>query len=424
MGSLDLQQVEDLAGRVLRAGPICDECLGRVAAGLGRGWTNAARGEQLRERAHILGVEQSAGPCWVCSGAFAEVEAWARRAAEAAKPYAFETYLFGVKLSPQMEAMESLYVERFPSVHRESIKHALNRALGKSFERQVAGPITVDFGDPHLSFVVDFASNDLSLHVRSVYVYGRYRKLARGIPQTRWPCRSCRGRGCSACSFTGKQYPTSVEEIIAAPLVRASGATTASLHGAGREDIDARMVGQGRPFVLELHAPMRRSFDLAVGQREVNAEAQGQVEISPLRFVHRSAVAWVKDMPAIKTYLAVIRLDSSLEQQELDRALAALVGEIEQETPLRVSHRRADKIRLRSLHEAEGTVEEDSTTVKVRLKGDGGLYIKELVSGDGGRTRPSLSEQLGMAARVVELDVLEVLAPSLPRKMELQQGLP
>jgi len=36
------------------------------------------------------------------------------------------------------------------------------------------------------------------------------------------------------------------------------------------------------------------------------------------------------------------------------------------------------------------------------------LYIKELISGDGGRTKPSLSELLGTETEVKELDVVDV----------------
>ncbi|HNR57741.1 MAG TPA: hypothetical protein PKJ51_04720 [Methanothrix sp.] len=42
------------------------------------------------------------------------------------------------------------------------------------------------------------------------------------------------------------------------------------------------------------------------------------------------------------------------------------------------------------------------------LRGTSGLYVKELVSGDGGRTKPSLSELIGVEARVTELDVINV----------------
>jgi tRNA pseudouridine synthase 10 len=42
------------------------------------------------------------------------------------------------------------------------------------------------------------------------------------------------------------------------------------------------------------------------------------------------------------------------------------------------------------------------------VTGEAGLYIKELVSGDNGRTHPSLSEALGVPTRVTSLDVVLV----------------
>jgi tRNA pseudouridine synthase 10 len=42
------------------------------------------------------------------------------------------------------------------------------------------------------------------------------------------------------------------------------------------------------------------------------------------------------------------------------------------------------------------------------IKCEGGLYVKELITGDEGRTKPNLSELIGIPVQVVELDVLEV----------------
>jgi tRNA pseudouridine synthase 10 len=44
----------------------------------------------------------------------------------------------------------------------------------------------------------------------------------------------------------------------------------------------------------------------------------------------------------------------------------------------------------------------------VDVHGEGGLYVKELVSGDDGRTEPSLAGLLGVEATVTALDVLTV----------------
>jgi tRNA pseudouridine synthase 10 len=398
------------AREILGAGPICDECLGRPFARVGRGLANAERGQAVRAS---LSTSGKAGLCWVCGGLFDRVVAWADRAARRVVEIEFDTYLFGVRLTPRLEETEAFFNERFPSDEGESLKHAFNRVVGKEFEARLEQPATVDFGAPHVSFVIDLASDALHVHVASVYVYGRYRKLARGIPQTKWPCRRCRGRGCASCGFTGKQYPESVEEWIAAPLLEAAGAEAALLHGAGREDIDARMLGGGRPFVLEVLAPRRRTLDLPRLRGDVNDRAAGKVEVSSLSFVDRDTVALLKELHATKRYRALVEFGEPVSSERLSEALSALCGEIEQRTPHRVSHRRADRVRRRRLLLASGEVESARRAV-LELEGEGGLYIKELVSGDGGRTNPNLSSLLGVCALVTELDVLEVRSGAFP----------
>jgi tRNA pseudouridine synthase 10 len=50
----------------------------------------------------------------------------------------------------------------------------------------------------------------------------------------------------------------------------------------------------------------------------------------------------------------------------------------------------------------------DGRTLDVEVRTQAGLYVKELVSGDAGRTRPSVAEALGVAAECAELDVIAV----------------
>lgn len=422
MKTFDPQDVRALGARILRAGPICDECLGRIAAQLGRGLTNGARGAQLREMLGADGIEGKSGICWVCGDLFDRIDAWVQRAIDRVEDLEFSTYLFGVKLTPRLEQMEAFYEERFPSVHREPLKHSLNRMAGLAFERLLGRAVTVKFTAPQVSFVIDLNTNELTMHVLSLYIYGRYCKLARGIPQTKWPCRQCRGRGCEACEFTGKQYPDSVEEIISTSLIDLAEASSACLHGAGREDIDARMLGTGRPFVLELLNPGKRSIDVSNAHQAVNEMADGRVSVSPLKLVHRRSVAWVKALRATKKYRALVELDEAIDADQLQVALASLPGEIAQRTPQRVSHRRSDLIRKRAVHEASGQLL-DETHADVVVHGDGGLYIKELISSDGGRTQPSLTGLLGVQAKVTDLDVLEVCSNDVAESMVLSDGL-
>ena len=47
--------------------------------------------------------------------------------------------------------------------------------------------------------------------------------------------------------------------------------------------------------------------------------------------------------------------------------------------------------------------------MEMRVHCQGGLYIKELITGDEGRTSPSVAEILDVKAKPLELDVLEVI---------------
>ena len=50
----------------------------------------------------------------------------------------------------------------------------------------------------------------------------------------------------------------------------------------------------------------------------------------------------------------------------------------------------------------------DDNTFSMKIKTEGGLYIKELISGDEGRSQPNVSEILGVNAICEQLDVIEV----------------
>jgi len=80
---------------------------------------------------------------------------------------------------------------------------------------------------------------------------------------------------------------------------------------------------------------------------------------------------------------------------------------LEQRTPERVSQRRADLVRRRRVEEVE-LLECGGHEFSLRVRAQSGTYIKELVSGDGGRTQPSVTGLLGAPCRCVELDVLDI----------------
>ncbi|MCI4330215.1 MAG: tRNA pseudouridine(54/55) synthase Pus10, partial [Thermoplasmata archaeon] len=235
---------------------------------------------------------------------------------------------------------------------------------------------------------------------------GRYRKLDRSLPQTRWPCRACGGIGCDRCSGTGKTYPTSVEELVAEPFLRATGGEGTRFHGMGREDIDARMLGRGRPFVLEIRRPKRRTVVLADIVAEVNRDAKDRVEVLEMTLAEAADVVRVKEASPLKSYR--VGVAGVVAVAKINEALTfATTRAIAQRTPRRVAHRRADRVRTRRIV-AASLVEATEGRFTLELRAEAGTYIKEWVEGDDGRTDPSLSLLLGAPLTVEFLDVIEI----------------
>ena len=405
-------------------GPVCDACLGRAFADRSHGLTNADRGRSLRIAAALADDEpyEPADPddCWVCERLCAEFDAWAERCAEAVDGVELDTYQVGTRTPPLLAENERLLRESagLDPDAGEAFNSEFNREVGKRI-----GPLTdttVDFGRPDVQFTLDIDANEVEVDVHSAFVYGRYRKLERDIPQTEWPCNACDGSGylgstpCEKCDGTGYLYEDSVEELTA-PIVRdVMDGTGATFHGAGREDVDAKMVGTGRPFVIEVFEPRRRHVDTERLRGDINAFAEGRVEVDRLGLATYDLVERVKGLDASKRYRAEVAFDEPIDADDLAAALDDLDGAtIEQYTPHRVDHRRASLTRTREVYDATGELD-DPTHATVEIHGAGGLYVKELVSGDEGRTDPSLTGLLGVGSEVTALDVVGVYGEDGP----------
>ena len=381
----------DDARAMAASGPVCDSCLGRPVADRSFGLTNAERGRALRTAVALTDDEPFERPddCWVCEGLCSRFDELADRLVAALGDTELFTYQVGTRVPPLLEENDQLLREEagLDPDAGEELKTELNREVGRRVGAELDAE--VEFGRPDVQFLLDLDADEVEVQRNSVAVYGRYRKLERGIPQTEWDT-----------------YGESVEELVAPPFLSALRGTEAVFHGAGREDVDALMLDSGRPFVLEVKNPHRRTADLAELRAQVN---DGEtVEVENLAFATYETVARVKELDATKTYRATVEFDEAVAEREFAATLAELDGvTVEQRTPNRVDHRRADKVRERTVLSIEGRLEDDRTAV-VDVHGEGGLYIKELIGGDEGRTEPSLAGVLGVGATVTALDVLDV----------------
>ncbi|MCF7876234.1 tRNA pseudouridine(54/55) synthase Pus10 [Candidatus Bipolaricaulota bacterium] len=400
----------DRIDQILSRHRICNSCLGRLFGQLSHGLTNEERGKSLRISSAIIrdNPPEESESCEICQGLTAELDGWVEKAIERVKRIEFETFLFGTRLKENLLDNQKVLEKEFELNNSEDFSHAINRKLGKKFRDKLyekSRKVEADFESPDLTVLIDFSSVEVELDIRPVCFYGRYRKLARGIPQTVWHCNYCRGVGCERCSYTGREYDDSVEERVSEPLKKAVNGESTVFHGAGREDVDVLTLGRGRPFVVEVKEPKIRKLNYGSVVEEINDRSSGVVEIRELRKVTKDAIKTVKQSGLDKIYRIKLELGDPVKEDRFKEALSQMEGRIFQRTPERVSHRRAAKVRVRKLKDTT-VARLSECQYQVDLLAERGLYIKELFSAH--RTVPSLIKLLGTSVDVEQLDVLDI----------------
>ena len=190
------------------------------------------------------------------------------------------------------------------------------------------------------------ATCEVAVRRQSIHFWGRYTKHSRSVPQTPW----LRGF-------------FSVQEAVSEPFEAFSGCVEGLLHGAGREDVDVRMLGKGRPFCLELVDSLRTvdevaaqlpSLQAAINAAEGRKNAGGGVAVSRLRVAAPGELP--SDVQAVgegkrKHYRCVVWVSRAVREEEVAEMLGDAGEElvVQQATPIRVLHRRTLLDRPRSI---------------------------------------------------------------------------
>lgn len=386
-------------------GKICKNCLGRKMSKIIEGSNNVERADKVAEE---LDIDLDNVDCVVCDNLFDKLDDGLYKKIDDKinmLGIEFETFLVGSKISKDIQKRDEELSEKF-NLNVETIKKEVNRLIGlgiwEIYDKEA------EFESQDIVFNIDLVGEPkVRIQINPLYIEGRYNKLKRGIPQTKWPCTKCKGRGCDECNHTGKQYPESVEELISEHFLKLTKGREAKFHGAGREDIDVLMLGSGRPFVLEIKEPKIRKIDLHSVEEKINEINEGKTSYHNLHVCERRRKAEIKQSSpdTYKVYNALVKCDDVIDMDKLEQITG--LNEIHQQTPLRVLRRRADKVRIKHVLDLSYDLIDD-TSFNMRIKTEGGLYIKELISGDDGRSKPNISEILGVNAICEQLDVIEV----------------
>uniref|UniRef100_A0A8C7QSL2 tRNA pseudouridine synthase Pus10 n=1 Tax=Oncorhynchus mykiss TaxID=8022 RepID=A0A8C7QSL2_ONCMY len=321
-----------------------------------------------------------------------------------AKNYQFDTMVLSVSLPAQLSVREVsgyIFIVSQQNVFtRMAVVKALEKVSDEKFLKKFPCPPT----RPASKCI---AQDVQCLHV-SIFVAGRYNKFSRTLPQTPWVIDGER------------RMESSVEELIAAPLLSSFRAEGFNFSSSGREDVDVRTLGNGRPFALELLNPHRAKFNKAEVRQlqETINQSSDKIRVRDLQIVSRDAMGHMKEGEEDKTksYTALIWTQKAINKDDITFLEETKELKLAQKTPLRVLHRRPLAVRERVIH-TMSTCFLDAHHFHLKLRTQAGTYIKEFVHGDFGRTKPNLCDLLKTETDILELDVESVdvdWPPSIP----------
>lgn len=418
--------------KILLKYPLCNHCLGRLYAKLGHGLGNDERGyglklaltmelhriirgngseykDLLRKLAengggplkklyeHLYGESIGVRECYLCEGIIGRkyFEKLADKAVKAINEYNASSFLIGVSISRELQLKEIGVASETGLEYSESIKNEIKREVGKIVRDRLG--IEPDFNRPDIVIIFDLQGS-YNVVVNPILLLGKYWKTVRNISHVIWITRGTR------------KYPYSIEEFFNDSLKEVYDAEKIVLHASGREDVDVRMLGTGRPMVLEVKNPRFRLIDLdLVNSLIVSNRVRGKI----IGLATRKNIELLKIEMSRKSkiYRALIYTSKPISEDKLAYLEEFFKNRvIRQLTPRRILYRKKEKLRIRRVYQVR-TRFIDQYLFEALIKSDGGLYIKELISGDGGRTSPSFTQILGVNAFCIELDVIGVEIP-------------
>lgn len=319
---------------------------------------------------------------------------------------------------------------RFSTSHRSSHSSSTISRLIESlsdFEFNEMAPHLIP--PPSVSCPVKVSS---SISVANAFISGSYNKWSRVMSQTPWLVNDPDNDDIDDVDYTNgdvhddnhgrqRRTATSVEDVVLGGVRSLVKSDKLTFIGGGREDVDVRMLGTGRPFIVEIVNPnIVPSLITPQHLSEMTAASiniSNAVSVNGLRVVDRAFCSRIKaaESEKRKFYRCVIWTSRPISSDMLystfnDTPNGSNGFQLDQKTPLRVLHRRTQLNRPRSIFRTTVARIISEQFFVLDVEAQAGTYIKEFVHGDNGRTNPSVATLLDCHADILQLDVLRVRA--------------
>ena len=243
----------DTVSKILKNYDLCEYCTGRIISKIVGKPPSKFLGKKYLKK---LGKSDHK-TCYICKNIFDSLELVLSNIFEKSSHFDFKTFHLGITLKPSFLERDDYLKSKFKIKGIENVKFAIAKELAKKISRRTNSKRITD--DPDLFIQANFKDESCILRAKPMFVYGRYNKKIRKLPQKQGLCRSCNGVGCHNCDFKGIENLQSIEGKISNLFIKKFDCNQVKINWIGGEDQSSLVLGKGRPFFAKILNPKRRN---------------------------------------------------------------------------------------------------------------------------------------------------------------------
>ena len=379
-----MKSISDTISEILKNYDLCEYCTGRVISKFVGKSSSKFLGKKYIKKFNKLSKKK----CYICKNIFDNFDTMLSNIFEKSSNYDFKTYNLGIILKPSFLERDDYLKSKYKIKGIENIKFGIATELGKKISRRTKSKRVTD--DPELFIQVNFKDESCVLRAKPIFVYGRYNKKIRKLPQKQGLCRSCNGVGCHNCDFKGIENTASIEGKISNFFIKRFNADQVKINWIGGEDQSSLVLGNGRPFFSKILNPKTRN---QIMHKSSNLEG---VNLSELKKITLQPKGTISFKSQVSITIDTKKPISSNQLKKLKFLENAEIKDVSRDK--KNYHKRIYKINYKKL---------GKTSFILNLIIDGGISIKSFIQNSD--LTPNVSELLENQCTCDKLDFKNII---------------
>jgi tRNA pseudouridine synthase 10 len=330
--------------------------------------------------------------CYICQGLLESLPEFSLKAIDALKDYEFDTFSVGVSLDRDLYEREDEIRSKFKLRGGRTLRSEIAGKISAFIATKVKAQYVYRKAD--LTVLISLPRGFVTVLPRPIVIFGRYTKSERGIRQKRSVCENCSGLGCSTCNNTG-ETGKSIESMLGKELLSLFEGKKIRFTWVGGEDSDSLVLGRGRPFFAVLAEARKRK--LRPDKRVIHLNGITAK-------IYRMLDSIPQPSPMFRT-VALVRVLVRGFPHQLKRGVFVARRKFEVSSFSNKPHPVIRKVYSIKVDEVS------DSRVSMKIAFEGGLSLKNFVSGGKGSTYPSLKDLLHTDLSIDEdhpFDILDV----------------